>query len=220
MIFKIYNLAGEELRQEDIDTSAVDQVKGSAALVHQMVVAALANRRSPIAHTKTRGEVRGGGKKPWRQKGTGRARHGSTRSPLWVGGGITFGPRSNRNFTKAMPLTMRRKAFAMALSEKIKSGQVVLVESLKLPELKTKHVATMLTNLPVANKNKRAKAVMVFTEADGNLTRATRNIEHAYAAQARDVDLVSLLWGKSLVTTPSALITLLQRCQIKRKTKV
>ncbi|MFA5013306.1 MAG: 50S ribosomal protein L4, partial [Candidatus Paceibacterota bacterium] len=102
----------------------------NANLVHQIAVSQMANRRRNIAHTKTRSEVSGGGIKPWRQKGTGRARHGSIRSPLWIGGGSTFGPRSDTVFKKTIPQKMKRKALLMVLSEKAKQGQVIVLSDL------------------------------------------------------------------------------------------
>jgi len=113
-------------------------------LVHQVIISQMANRRRVIAHAKDRSEVRGGGKKPWRQKGTGRARHGSIRSPLWKGGGVTFGPTKERNFKKIIPKKMKRKALFMALSSKVKDGELVVVDELKLENHKTKDFVKIL----------------------------------------------------------------------------
>ncbi len=218
MKFSVYNLAGTMVREQEIDTLGVEQIKVVPALVHQVTVAALANQRQAIAHTKTRGEVAGGGKKPWKQKGTGRARHGSIRSPLWVGGGITFGPRSNRNFSKALPQTMRRRALAMALADKLKAGGVVLLETLHFPIAKTKHAASLLAALPLAHTTKKqARAIVAFNKEDGDVTRVMRNMNRAYAVRSSDLDVVSLVKAKALVTTPAGLETLLQRCATKSK---
>src|ERR1035437_4179320 len=107
-------------------------------LVHQVAVSMASNARQPIAHAKTRGEVRGGGKKPWQQKGTGRARHGSTRSPIWVGGGVTHGPRNDKNFDRKVSKKMKTKALYTILSKKYKEGEVLFVDSIVLKEGKTK----------------------------------------------------------------------------------
>src|SRR3989338_7273411 len=108
MKYQVYNQEGEKVKEMDLNP-AVFEVAMNNDLVHQAVVAQAANKRKPLAHTKDKGEVRGGGKKPWKQKGTGRARHGSSRSPLWIGGGVTFGPTNERNFSKKINKKMKKK---------------------------------------------------------------------------------------------------------------
>ena len=125
----LYNSKGQQVGQVEISPK-VFEVPPVADVIHQVVVAELANARQAIAHTKTRGEVRGGGRKPWKQKGTGNARAGSIRSPLWRKGGVTFGPRSERNFSKKINRSMFRKAVAMVFSQKFKQGVVAAVEDL------------------------------------------------------------------------------------------
>ena len=127
-------------------------VKINPALVHEAVVMQTANARSPIAHTKTRGEVAGTGKKPWKQKGTGRARHGSRRSPIWIGGGITFGPRNDRNFSLKMNRKARRKALAMVLTDKLISERFIAVDDLGVEEGKTRQLVKTLAYLPLTGK--------------------------------------------------------------------
>src|SRR3990167_5955176 len=117
MKISIYNQAGEKTSTMNLPKE-IFEIKFNADLVHQIAVSLSANKRQISAHSKTRSEVRGGGKKPWRQKGTGRARHGSIRSPLWKGGGVTFGPRKDKVYEKDVPKKMRRKALLMVLSEK------------------------------------------------------------------------------------------------------
>lgn len=116
-------------------------------LVHQVVTAMQANARTPVAHTKTRGEVRGGGKKPWRQKGTGRARHGSTRSPIWVGGGVALGPRNDKSYKQKINKKMKAKALFTVLSEKLRKGQILFLEELSLKNIKTKDAVSVIKDL-------------------------------------------------------------------------
>lgn len=142
----IYNQAGEEVGSQEL-SEEIFGVKPRESVVHQVVVAMLANRRQVLAHTKDRGEVRGGGRKPWRQKGTGRARHGSIRSPLWVGGGITFGPTKERNFKQKINDKMRRKAIFMCLSDRVQDGKLVLLDKMSVMEGKTKEMVGLVNKL-------------------------------------------------------------------------
>ncbi len=125
----VYNLNNEVVGSVDLPDT-VFGVRYNAALVKQVIDAQLANRRSPWAHTKTRGEVSGGGKKPWRQKGTGRARHGSTRSPIWVGGGVAHGPRNDRDYSQKVNKKMKQAALFAAISRKAKDGEVKVFDTL------------------------------------------------------------------------------------------
>src|SRR3990172_8334755 len=149
-------------------------------LVHQAVRTQTANRRANIAHAKDRGESRGGGKKPWRQKGTGRARHGSIRSPIWRGGGITHGPTKERNFSKKINKKMAIRALAMALSAKARDTEIVLLDNLQIPSGKTKDASAVLKNLSrhktLASLPKKTKMLLL---PDGKIaeTRAFRNID-------------------------------------------
>ena len=124
---KVYDHKGKEARSIDLPDTLFG-LDWNADLVHQVVVGMQSNARTNTAHTKDRSEVSGGGKKPWRQKGTGQARHGSKRSPIWSGGGITFGPRNERNYDKKINTKMRRKALLVALSQKMRDGQVLFVD--------------------------------------------------------------------------------------------
>src|SRR5436853_6808436 len=125
---KIYNIEGKETGKITLPEN-IFGLPWNADLVHLVVVGMHANARTNVAHTKDRGEVRGGGKKPWRQKGTGRARHGSIRSPIWRGGGVTHGPRNEKNYARAIPKKIRAKALFMALSRKLKDGEIIFVDS-------------------------------------------------------------------------------------------
>lgn len=154
--YPVYNIKAEKIKEAELNP-AVFGVKVKESVVHQVMVAQMANARVAIAHTKTKGEVRGGGIKPWKQKGTGRARHGSIRSPLWKGGGVTFGPRKDRNFSQKVNKKMKTKALFMCLSDKVKNGLMVLVDKLNLAEGKTKEMTGVVNNFRevLKLKNKR-----------------------------------------------------------------
>ena len=138
----VYDMEGRQVGEIDLNEE-VFGVEVNQALLHQAIVMYEANKRQGTSSTKTRGEVRGGGRKPWRQKGTGRARHGSIRSPQWRGGGVVFGPRP-REWRQAMPKKARRAALRSALSAKVASGDLVVLDKLEIPEPKTQHMAQVL----------------------------------------------------------------------------
>ena len=144
--YDIYSVNGEKIKQIDLNP-AIFGVAVSPALVHQSVVAQLANARRVLAHTKDRSAVRGGGRKPWRQKGTGRARHGSTRSPIWIGGGVTFGPTKERNYNKKINKKMKRQALFMALSDRIQNKRLVIIDKFSFAKPKTKSVINLIQAL-------------------------------------------------------------------------
>ncbi len=132
----IYNIQGKKAGSVELPES-IFGVKWNDSLMHQVVTTMQANARPNVVHTKMRGDVRGGGKKPWQQKGTGRARHGSTRSPIWRGGGVTHGPRNDKNYARTIPKKMRARALFMALSRKFKDGEVLFVDSFGFKAPKT-----------------------------------------------------------------------------------
>ena len=189
----VYNMEGKSVREEELAADRYE-VKANPSLVHEVVVAAQANARKAIAHTKTRGEVRGGGKKPWRQKGTGRARHGSIRSPLWSGGGITFGPRKDRNFGKKVNKKLKRKAVFMVLSDKVASKQLMLVESIKTETPKTKVVAELLKKLPVERS-----VLFVTGGPNPELMRMVRNLQNVKLVTANSVNILDLLRYRTVI---------------------
>lgn len=176
-------------------------VKVKPALVHEVVVSQMANSRSAIAHTKDRGEVAGTGKKPWKQKGTGRARHGSRRSPIWIGGGITFGPRNVRNFSKKVNQKVKRTALAMVLSDKVASSQFVVVDTFRLENGKTKELAKSLKQLPISTKKK-----LIITRAEQkDVARAARNLPNVTSLPVHSLNVVDMLRYGSLVISKDAL---------------
>ena len=210
MKITIYNREGKEIGQTLLPKE-IFGVKINPDLVHQVVVSQLANRRRVIAATKGRGEVRGGGRKPWRQKGTGRARHGSIRSPLWRGGGVTFGPRKERVFKKKIPKKMRRKALLMVLSGKVKNNLLILLDKFKIEQPKTKLMADILKKLPCKEKS----TLIALPEYDRNIILAARNLPEVDTLWARNLNALDLLIFKYLVM-PKESIKVIKETFLKR----
>lgn len=179
-------------------------VSWNADLVHQVVVGMQANARPTIANTKFRGEVSGGGKKPWKQKGTGRARHGSNRSPIWKGGGVTHGPRAERDFSVKINRKMRLAALKSVLSRKFKDGEIIFVESLSFTAPKTKEAVMVLGAIAkaagndLATKRKNA-AVIAFAGKDTAAQKSFRNIGSVMTEEVRNLNPVDLMTKKYLV---------------------
>ena len=174
-------------------------------VVHEVVVSMQSNARAGTAHTKDRSEVRGGGRKPWKQKGTGRARHGSRRSPIWTGGGVTFGPRNEKDYTKKINKNVKAKALAVTLSKKVADGEMVLVDSLSFEKPKTADAKTIITNLSKgtgieALATKRNNAVLVVLGSrDENVEKSFANFGNVAVMQAKDISVVDLLTYKYVV---------------------
>src|ERR1035437_9119183 len=143
---KIYDQKGAEVGTIDLPAK-VFAAKWRADLVHQVVEGMRSNKRAGTADTKDRGEVRGGGRKPWKQKGTGRARHGSTRSPIWVGGGVTHGPLAEKNYKRKISKKMRAQALFSVLSKKMKDGEILFVDTLAMPKMQTKAAIESVKNI-------------------------------------------------------------------------
>ena len=179
-------------------------VEARPHLLHQMVVMQLNNRRAGTASTKTKGLVRGGGKKPWRQKGTGRARAGSIRSPLWVGGGTIFGPQP-RDRSYRLPKKARREALLSALSLKRQDGKLLVVDKLELAEVKTKLMQKVLEDLQVQS------ALIVIPEADRKVELAARNLPTVKVLRAEGLNVYDLLRYEHLILTAGALKVLEER---------
>ncbi|MCX6712547.1 MAG: 50S ribosomal protein L4, partial [Candidatus Vogelbacteria bacterium] len=172
---KIYNFEGKEIGKAELP-EAIFGVKWNNDLVYQVTNALQANLRRPIADTKDRSEVRGGGKKPYKQKGTGQARHGSRRSPIWAGGGITHGPLSDKNYSQKVNKKMRTKAFFAVLSRKQKEGEVIFVQDLPVTEAKTKQAQIYLNNLAKAgfakiNYKKGSRALLAWPKKNEQALR-------------------------------------------------
>lgn len=189
MELKVYNTQGEAVREVTLDP-AIFNVPLKKELMQRAVLTQTSNARTAIAHTKTKAEVRGGGRKPWRQKGTGKARQGSIRSPQWVGGGIAFGPRSNRNFAMRLNKKESRKALFMSLSEKVRDHKLLLIEDLAFPEAKTKHVAQLLKKLPGVGTK---KTLLVQATVHKDTYKSARNIPHVDTILANSLNLLDVL---------------------------
>lgn len=169
-------------------------------LILQAVRILRANRRVGTAHTKNRGEVRGGGRKPWRQKGTGNARHGSRRSPIWAGGGVTFGPRSERSYALALPKKMRRRALLCVLSAKFRAGSLLFVDALQLDRPKTKDVAAIANVLGCGEM----RTLFVLPDLDPAFVAAASNLPNVRTIRARDINVLDLLSARKVVIPADA----------------
>lgn len=174
-------------------------------LLHQVVLAMQANKRAGTAHTKDRGEVRGGGKKPWKQKGTGRARHGSTRSPIWTGGGVTHGPRNDKDYSQKINKKMRAKALYVALSEKLRNNKVLFIDALTLDEKKTKKGAEIISSLAqidgmseFAGTRKNAVYVALFDQ-DENVVKSLSNLPQVTLGDVRALNPVDVMSYRTIV---------------------
>lgn len=202
----IKNLAGKTVEEIELDATLFDVPKNDA-LVHQVYVVLSGNLRTAIAHTKDRAERAGSGKKPWRQKGTGRARHGSVRSPIWRKGGITFGPTKDRNFVREISRKMRQKAVLVALSEKVRQGKLVVVDTVVMPEKKTKLFAQSLQALSITPK----RVVVSLLGDEAQEARVMRNIPKLSLAHHPDLNVKHLLDHEFILMTKAALLDLERR---------
>lgn len=202
----IYNTKGTKAGDIDLPEE-VFGLDMNESLVHQVYVSMMSNKRSNIAHTKDRSDVSGGGKKPWKQKGTGRARVGSNRSPIWIGGGITFGPRNDKNFKKKINKKMKSKALFTVLSQKMRDGEIIFVDSLSFAAPKTKDAAAVLENLSKVKgfeglQNKKNNRAYIATQAtDENVRKSFANFSNIHVDELRKLNTVDLLTYKYVVIT-------------------
>lgn len=208
---KVYNQEGNQVGEEELKSEIFD-VAVKQGLVQQAVETQLANQRKVLAHTKGRSDVRGGGRKPWRQKGTGRARHGSIRSPLWKGGGITFGPTKEASFKKKINKKAKRKALFMSLSDKVKSNKLFILEDLKLAEAKTKQLREILNKLiTTINKDSDKKTInkdrilLVVKPKDQLVFQASRNLPKLKVLAANSLNIYDILKYKYIFLTKKGL---------------
>jgi large subunit ribosomal protein L4 len=199
MTVDIFNKQNNKVGTVDLP-ERIFNVKWNPDLVHQALVAQLANRRLPWAHAKGRAEVRGGGRKPWRQKGTGRARHGSIRSPLWKGGGVTFGPTKEKKFTKKINKKMKRLAIFSILSKKIKDNELKVINEFKTDIRKTKEWEKILKN----TLDLRLKTLLI-PAATNNIYRAIANIKNVEAVNAKSLNVFDLLKAKNIILEKEAI---------------
>ncbi len=201
---KIYNQKGKDAGNITLPES-IFGLPWNADLVHQVVTSMQGNDREAIAHTKTRGEVRGGGKKPWQQKGTGRARHGSTRSPIWVGGGVAHGPRNDKNFSRKINKKMKIKALYTILSKKYRDGEILFVDSLSFAAPKTKEARGIISTLgtlkgaeKLAGKRKNAAFIGIPTKEDA-VMKSFQNFSNIEIDEMRNINPLTALNYKYLI---------------------
>jgi large subunit ribosomal protein L4 len=197
----VYNQKGEEIEKIKLP-SKIFGVEEKKEIIHFVANALLSNLRKPIAHTKTRGEIRGGGRKPWRQKGTGRARAGSTRSPLWRGGGIIFGPRKEANYYKKINKKIKRLALKMVLSNRAANQRLIVLDKWSLDKIKTKEVEKDLKKLPI----KKEKTLFILDQKNDSKSQLSlRNIPQFSISLADNLNFLQILQNKYLVVTKEGL---------------
>lgn len=192
----LYNLEGEKTGTVELPEK-IFNIEINKDVIYQVVNAQMANNRQSLAHTKNRGDVRGGGKKPWRQKGTGRARHGSIRSPLWRGGGVTFGPRNEENFSRKINKKIKQKALFMVLTSKIQDKELIIVDGLTIKEPKTKLMAGIISKI-FKNKTK-SSILMAIPKKNENIIIASKNIYNLKTIFADSLNVLDLLSFKYLL---------------------
>lgn len=201
MKIDVYNKDGKVVGTSELPESLFG-ARWNSALVKQVYDGELANKRRPWAHTKTRGEVRGGGRKPWKQKGLGRARHGSTRSPIWVGGGVAHGPRNERDFSVKINKKAKKSAIRSLLSRKVKEGTIILIDAFDAVNNKTKAASVIFKNLGknenIKNIAVKSKILLSVPHNDG-VIRATRNIQRVTYIEPRNMNVTSLLHNKYII---------------------
>ncbi len=214
---KIYNKTGKEAGILTLPES-VFGATWNADLVHQVVVSMTSNARESIAHTKTRGEVRGGGKKPWQQKGLGRARHGSSRSPIWVGGGITHGPRNDKNFARKINRKMKARALHTILSRKFKDGEILFVDALDFAMPKTAEAVAVMKSLSGIkgferlNQKRKNSAFIALSKKDVSAEKSFNNIGNVEVGEVRNLNPLQILSHKYLViASPSESLAFLSK---------
>jgi len=205
MLAKTYNKKGEVAGQIELPKDLFE-VKVNPDLVYQVAVTQMANRRQGNAHTKGRGEVSGGGKKPWRQKGTGRARHASNRSPIWRHGGVVFGPKSEKVYGGKINKKMRRKALAMLLSAKLADNMLIMIDDLSVDQPKTKEMVQIIASIKKNIENfKKGSVLIALPGYEKNLVLASRNLEDVQTIEAAKLNVLDLLNSKYLLMPVKAI---------------
>ena len=205
MKMNVYNQSGETVETVELNPKIFTVENIKPEIVHEVVVNLLSSKRDAVAHSKTRGEVRGGGKKPWQQKGTGRARAGSIRSPLWRGGGITFGPRAQRNWNRKTNKKLKMKALFSVLSDKAKTGQLVVVNNFALSAPKTKELSAKIKTLQTKFPDLGNKLTLVLTGAERDVIRAGKNLPRVNIQTPLSLNIVNLLSSSGIVMVQRAI---------------
>lgn len=213
----LYNSRGEQAGTIDLP-AGIFGLPWNADLVHLTTTAMQANARGPIAHTKDRGEVQGGGKKPWKQKGTGRARHGSSRSPIWKGGGTTHGPRNEKIYAQKINRQARQKALLVVLSRKAKDGEIIFIDSLEMQEPKAAQAKAVLAGLSKAGfalQKKRNAALLALTSAHIPTMKSFGNFGNVVVEEVRNLNPLNVLSTKYLVIAdPKAAFEILSKKKV------
>jgi large subunit ribosomal protein L4 len=218
---KIYNQKGETVGNITLPEN-IFGLSWNSDLVHQVITSLNSSARANVAHVKSRGEVRGGGRKPWQQKGTGRARHGSNRSPIWVGGGVTHGPRNDENFERKVNKKMKEKALFTILSRKFKEGEVLFIDDISFKAPKTKDAKAVISALSsikgfetIAKKRKNA-ATIALAEKTEATWKSLRNFSNFNITEVRSLNPVSLVNSKFvIITDPENSLKLLSKVNSK-----
>ncbi|MEK7478960.1 MAG: 50S ribosomal protein L4 [Patescibacteria group bacterium] len=179
-------------------------VQWNPELLHQVMTSLTTRKRAPLAHTKGRGDVRGGGKKPWRQKGTGRARHGSTRSPIWVGGGVAFGPTNERNFERKINKKMKAKALYSLLSKKLEEREIAVIDDFGVQEPKTKTFAAILRAF-YGDVQKAPRTLFVAAKGERAALLSGRNIKYTSVSYSNGLNILDCLRAKKIIFGEKAL---------------
>ncbi len=200
----VYNQKLENAGEIDLNPK-IFEVKPEIELIQQAVRIQMSNNRQSVAHTKTRGEVRGGGKKPWKQKGTGNARAGSIRSPLWRHGGITFGPRSQRNYELKMNKKQWRKALYMTLSDKALANNFLVFSELTVSAPKTKDMVSFFKSVSEKAAKSAKKFLIVTAKKDENLEKATRNLKNVDVIHANSLNIIDIITADAILTPRNSL---------------
>ncbi len=223
----IYNQEGKTVTKKVTLPEEIFAAKWNADLVHQVVLAMQANARTSVAHTKDRSEVRGGGRKPWKQKGTGRARHGSSRSPIWVGGGVTFGPRNDKDYSQKINKKMRTRALFSALSAKNKDNEILFVDTLVFTEPKTAKAKKIIQSLGSIKgfeyimSKKNNSALILTSEKDIDVYRSFGNFNNVAIEEIRNLNTIDALKYKYLIiVNPEESINILLAKIEKKKSGV
>lgn len=222
---KIFSQDGKESGNVTLPES-VFGVAWNADLMHEVVVSLQSNARAGTAHTKDRSEVRGGGKKPWKQKGTGRARHGSNRSPIWAGGGVAHGPRNERDYSKKINKNVKSKALAITLSKKFSDGEIIFVDALSLTAPKTADAKIIVKALatgahqPTLVTKRKNTALVLIAKRDENVEKSFRNFGNMEVAHVKDVNPVDLLTYKFVVLADTQASLEILQTRIGKKTVV
>lgn len=201
---EVYNQKGKSVGKLSLPVT-IFGLTWNGDLVHQVVTAMQANARTPVAHTKDRSDVRGGGRKPWKQKGTGRARHGSSRSPIWKGGGVTHGPRNEKSYEQKINKKMKVKALFTVLSEKFRKGQVLFVDEMSLKNVKTKDAVSIIKDLSTVSGfekimgGKKANVYITTPAKTDNLKKSFANIKTVEIDEVRNINPVDLLTYRYII---------------------